>query len=80
MSEEKYKEQIDNLMNSFINLANTYNDVNSKLTKRIMNAIDYIKERFEINEYGEYYFTHTFDNSNMKELLEILGGKENESS
>lgn len=79
MSEEKYKEQIDNLMNSFINLANTYSDVNSKLTKRIMNAIDYIKERFEINEYGEYYFTHTFDNSNMKELLDILkGDKENE--
>ena len=41
---------------------------------RIDKAIEYIQKRFEINEYGEYYFTHTFDNSNMKELLEILGG------
>lgn len=49
---------------------------NNQLEEIRIKAIEYIKERFEINEYGEYYFTHTFDNSNMKELLEILGDKE----
>ena len=48
------------------------------LQRRIDKAKDYINERFEINEYGEYYLTHTFDKSNLKELLEILGDKENE--
>lgn len=49
-----------------------------ELLIKIDKAIEYIQKRFEINEYGEYYFTHTFDNSNMKELLAILGDKENE--
>jgi hypothetical protein len=49
---------------------------NSQLEEIRIKATEYIKERFEINEYGEYYFTHTFSSPNMKELLEILGDKE----
>ena len=48
-----------------------------ELQQKIDKAREYIQKRFEINEYGEYYFTHTFDNSNMKELLEILQGSDN---
>jgi len=44
---------------------------------RIDKSIEYIKEYFYIDEdTGEYYLTHTFDGSNLYELLEILD-KEN---
>jgi hypothetical protein len=49
---------------------------NSQLEEIRIKATEYIKERFEINKYGEYYFTHTFDKCNMRELLAILGEKE----
>lgn len=48
-------------------------EVRNKLYDKINKAIEYIKDRFD----GEV-FTHTFDKCNMKELLEILGDKENE--
>lgn len=43
-------------------------------TKSIINkAIEYIEDRFFINEEtGEYYLTHTFDDSNLYELMKIL--------
>ena len=40
----------DNAMNYILNLE-----------QRIDKAIEYIQKRFEINKYGEYYFTHIFD-------------------
>jgi hypothetical protein len=67
------------IVNSEKSFGIDYKNLSKQLIERIDKAIEYIKERFEINEYGEYYFTHTFDNSNMKELLEILGEKENEN-
>ena len=84
MNEEEQK----HLMNSYYNLHEKYYNLKTaidegqeiivELQQRIDKAIEYIQKRFEINEYGEYYFTHTFDNSNMKELLEILGEKGSE--
>lgn len=42
-------------------------------------AIEYIKERFYFNEEtGEYALLHTFDKCNVKELLDILKGEQNE--
>ena len=46
---------------------------NVELKERIDKAIEYIKNYFYINEEtGEYYLTHTFDASNLYELLKIL--------
>lgn len=47
---------------------------------RINKAIEYIKEYLYINEEtGEYCLTHTFDSSNLYELLKILDkGEPNE--
>ena len=46
------------------------------LDNRIDKAIEYIEDRFFINEEtGEYCLTHTFDGGNLYELMKIL--KEN---
>ena len=40
---------------------------------RIDKAIEYIEDRFFINEEtGEYCLTHTFDDGNLYELMKIL--------
>ena len=44
----------------------------TKLNQRVIRAIDYIKARFD----GES-LTHTFDKDNVKELLDILKGEDN---
>ena len=51
-----------------------------KKQKEIFNkATEYIKERFYFNEEtGEYSLLHTFDKDNIKELLDILKGEQNE--
>ena len=44
-----------------------------ELIEREDKAIEYIEDRFFINEEtGEYCLTHTFDNSNLYELMKIL--------
>lgn len=51
---------------------------NVELKERKDKAIEYIKDYLYIDkETGEYYLTHTFDSSNLYELLKILdkGGK-----
>ena len=52
----------------------------SRKYKEIINkATEYIKERFYFNEEtGEYSLLHTIDKDNIKELLEILKGEQNE--
>ena len=43
-------------------------------------AIEYINKRFTYEEdTGTYYLTHTFDVSNIFELLKILKGEKNEN-
>lgn len=51
-----------------------------KKQKEIINkATEYIKERFYFNEEtGEYSLLHTIDKDNIKELLDILKGEQNE--
>lgn len=49
---------------------------NEELKSIINKAIEYIEDRFFINEEtGEYCLTHTFDDGNLYELLKML--KEN---
>lgn len=46
---------------------------NEELKSIINKAIEYIEDRFFINEEtGEYCLTHTFDDGNLYELLKIL--------
>ena len=52
---------------------------NKELQERIDKAIEYIKERFYFNEEtGEYSLLHTIDKDNIKEVLDILKGEQNE--
>lgn len=48
---------------------------NKELKERIDKSIEYIKEHTLIDYYGMPCFNNT---NNINELLEILGGKENE--
>lgn len=46
---------------------------NEELKSIINKAIEYIEDRLYINEEtGEYCLTHTFDSSNLYELMKIL--------
>ena len=52
---------------------------NKKYKEIINKATEYIKERFYFNEEtGEYSLLHTIDKDNIKELLDILKGDNNE--
>ena len=78
---KQLKEQLENDIDRYedtISYQLGFDKGKEYMQQRIDKVIEYIQKRFEINKYGEYYFTHTFDNSNMKELLDILGDKENE--
>lgn len=49
-----------------------------KLEDRIYKAIEYIEDRFTLDEEtGGYHLTHTFDSSNLCELYDILKGSDN---
>lgn len=74
----KNQEIVNKSLNEYIEKLKDYGEKvaekRNQLYDKIDKAIECINEYFEITEYGEYYFTHKFDESDMKKLYEILGG------
>lgn len=72
----KLKEELDKANEEIKDLQEQveYQDLwRNEYSNRIDKAIEYIKDYFYIDqETGEYYLTHTFDASNLYELLKIL--------
>ena len=64
-----------------LQMINMYEEKIQKKQAIIDTATEYIKERFYFNEEtGEDSLLHTFDKCNIKELLDILKGGQNEKN
>lgn len=74
MNEEQFRKQVSENEDTAIKLLKE----NVELKERKNKAIKYIKDYIYIDkETGEYCLTHTFDSSNLYELLKILGREDN---